>query len=81
MSRPAAPRRRVVVTGLGVKCPAGTDVDSVWRQLLAGASSIGPIARFDERLAELGTAPAGPVRRRLADALMPFAPSPAPGGP
>jgi hypothetical protein len=52
------------------------DLLRVW-----GIAPAGPVARFDERLAELGTAPTGPVRRRLADALTPFTPSPAPGGP
>ncbi|HMJ74799.1 MAG TPA: hypothetical protein VK507_02445 [Iamia sp.] len=46
-----------------------------------GIAPAGPNARVDERLAELGTAPAGPVRRRVADALAPFtAESPDPGG-
>jgi hypothetical protein len=37
-----------------------------------GLTAVGPVARLDERLAELGTAPAGPIRRRAADALAPF---------
>ena len=31
----------------GIKCPAGTDVPTVWHKLLAGGSSIGAITRFD----------------------------------
>ncbi|MGH9279310.1 MAG: beta-ketoacyl-ACP synthase II [Acidimicrobiales bacterium] len=40
-------RRRVVVTGLGVKAPAGTTVESFWAQLREGRSCAGPIRRFD----------------------------------
>ena len=40
-------RRRVVVTGLGIVCPVGNDVQSAWRQLLAGVSGITRITRFD----------------------------------
>ncbi|MHC4982418.1 MAG: beta-ketoacyl-ACP synthase II [Planctomycetota bacterium] len=39
--------RRVVVTGLGTVNPLGNDVESFWRDLLAGKSGIRPIARFD----------------------------------
>ncbi|MBW3668099.1 MAG: beta-ketoacyl-ACP synthase II [Actinobacteria bacterium] len=40
-------RHRVAVTGLGVKTPAGTDLDTFWASLLAGRSTAGPIERFD----------------------------------
>ena len=40
-------RRRVVVTGLGIVCPVGNDLQSAWRQLLAGTSGIARITRFD----------------------------------
>ena len=40
-------RRRVVVTGLGVKTPAGIDLDSFWAGLVAGRSAAGPIRGFD----------------------------------
>ena len=40
-------RRRVVVTGLGIVCPVGNDVQTAWRQLLAGVSGIARITRFD----------------------------------
>jgi len=40
-------RRRVVVTGLGIVCPVGNDVQNAWRQLLAGVSGITRITRFD----------------------------------
>ena len=39
--------RRVVVTGLGILCPLGNDVGTVWRRLLAGRSGIAAITRFD----------------------------------
>ena len=39
--------RRVVVTGLGIICPLGNDVHSVWSRLLAGESGITTITRFD----------------------------------
>jgi len=40
-------RRRVVVTGLGIVCPVGNDVQSAWTQLVAGTSGITRITRFD----------------------------------
>lgn len=40
-------RRRVVVTGLGIVCPVGNDLQSAWQQLLAGVSGISRITRFD----------------------------------
>jgi 3-oxoacyl-[acyl-carrier-protein] synthase II len=38
---------RVVVTGLGLVTPVGTDVDSTWAALLAGTSGAAPITKFD----------------------------------
>jgi 3-oxoacyl-[acyl-carrier-protein] synthase II len=43
----AAPRRRVVVTGLGCVSPLGGDVDSTWEGASAGRSGIVPLRRFD----------------------------------
>ena len=40
-------RPRVVVTGLGVKTPAGQSVDELWETLLAARSMAGPITHFD----------------------------------
>jgi 3-oxoacyl-[acyl-carrier-protein] synthase II len=47
MTNAAGGRRRVAVTGLGVKAPAGTDLDSYWATLREGRSCAGPITRFD----------------------------------
>ena len=38
---------RVVVTGLGLVTPVGTDVDSTWASLLEGRSGAGIITKFD----------------------------------
>ncbi len=40
-------RPRVAITGIGVKCPAGIDVDTFWARLLSGESTARPIERFD----------------------------------
>ncbi|GAB5349681.1 beta-ketoacyl-ACP synthase II [Alteriqipengyuania sp. 357] len=39
--------RRVVVTGLGLVTPLGGDVETSWKNLIAGKSGAGPITRFD----------------------------------
>ena len=39
--------RRVVVTGLGLVTPLGGDVETSWKNILAGKSGAGPITRFD----------------------------------
>ena len=39
--------RRVVVTGLGVVSPIGTDLKSFWENLVNGKSGIRPITQFD----------------------------------
>ncbi|MDP6957435.1 MAG: beta-ketoacyl-ACP synthase II [Planctomycetota bacterium] len=39
--------RRVVVTGSGCITPLGNDVETVWKNLLAGQSGIAPITKFD----------------------------------
>jgi 3-oxoacyl-[acyl-carrier-protein] synthase II len=40
-------RRRVVITGLGVVTPHGSDLGTFWERLLAGRSAVTPIERFD----------------------------------
>jgi 3-oxoacyl-[acyl-carrier-protein] synthase II len=39
--------RRVAVTGLGAITPLGNDVETFWKNLLAGVCAIGPITKFD----------------------------------
>lgn len=38
---------RVVVTGMGLKTPAGCDLAAFWATLIAGRATAGPIRRFD----------------------------------
>lgn len=40
-------RRRVAVTGLGIVCPVGNNVEEAWQNLIAGKPGIGAITRFD----------------------------------
>jgi 3-oxoacyl-[acyl-carrier-protein] synthase II len=40
-------RTRVAITGLGVKTPAGSDLDTFWSTLQAGRSTAAPIQRID----------------------------------
>lgn len=39
--------RRVVITGMGTINPLGHDVETTWRNLVAGKSGVGPLTRFD----------------------------------
>jgi 3-oxoacyl-[acyl-carrier-protein] synthase II len=39
--------RRVVITGMGIICPLGNDVESTWEGLVKGKNGVGPITRFD----------------------------------
>lgn len=39
--------RRVVVTGLGVVSPVGSDMETAWNNLTSGYNGIGPITYFD----------------------------------
>ncbi len=41
------PRRRVVITGMGVVSPLGCDLGMFWHLLSAGESGITPITHFD----------------------------------
>ena len=47
MVRRAVEPRRVVVTGMGIISPLGSDVGEFWKRLTAGESGIGPVTRFD----------------------------------
>lgn len=40
-------RRRVAVTGLGVKSPAGQDLATFWDTVVAGRPTAAPLSRFD----------------------------------
>ncbi len=53
-------KRRVVVTGLGVVSPVGSEVPTFWKALLAGKNGIRPITRFD--VSEYRTRFAGELR-------------------
>ncbi|MBQ9167285.1 MAG: beta-ketoacyl-ACP synthase II [Oscillospiraceae bacterium] len=39
--------RRVVVTGMGVVSPVGSDMETAWSNLTTGYNGIGPITQFD----------------------------------
>lgn len=41
------PRPRVVITGVAGITPLANDIDSTWKNILAGKSGIGPITHFD----------------------------------
>ena len=40
-------KRRVVITGLGIVSPLGTNVDQAWQRLLNGESCVSQISKFD----------------------------------
>ena len=42
--------KRVVITGLGAITPIGNDVETTWKNALAGVSGAGPITHFDASL-------------------------------
>src|SRR5260370_22664237 len=59
--------RRVVVTGLGIVCARGNDVDDFWNQLVAGKCGVDTIRSFD----------ATPFATRVAAEVKDFDPAPA----
>jgi len=54
------PKRRVVVTGLGMVTPLGNDVKSTWDGIVNGKSGIGTIEHFDVSM--YNTRFGGPIR-------------------
>jgi 3-oxoacyl-[acyl-carrier-protein] synthase II len=40
-------KRRVVVTGLGIVSPVGSEIEAAWNAVVEGRSGIAPITRFD----------------------------------
>ena len=42
--------KRVVVTGLGTLSPIGNDVETTWKNAVAGVSGAAPITHFDAEL-------------------------------
>jgi len=47
LDRPAAIRRRAVITGIGLITPVGAVVDTFWDNVIAGRSAVRTITRFD----------------------------------
>lgn len=43
----AEKKERVVITGMGIVCPLGNDVETLWEAILAGRSGVGPTTIFD----------------------------------
>ena len=41
------PNQRVVITGMGIVCPLGHDVEAFWRAILAGESGVAKTTIFD----------------------------------
>jgi 3-oxoacyl-[acyl-carrier-protein] synthase II len=64
---PGNTERRVVITGLGAVTPIGNDVETAWKNLLAGECGIGPITLFD----------AAAYDTRIAGEVKQFDPAPA----
>jgi 3-oxoacyl-[acyl-carrier-protein] synthase II len=61
-------RRRVVVTGMGIICPTGNNVEEAWTNAAAGKTGIGTITRFDTT--HLENHFGGEVKGFDADALL-----------
>jgi len=67
------PKRRVVVTGLGIVCPIGNSTQEAWENVIAGKSGVARITRFNPEDDKLGVAChiAGEVKNFAIDAYMP----------
>jgi 3-oxoacyl-[acyl-carrier-protein] synthase II len=61
-------RKRVVITGLGCVCPVGNDVESAWKNILAGQSGVKAVSLFDSH--QLKTRIAAEVKDFDAEALL-----------
>ena len=61
-------RRRVVVTGMGIICPTGNNVEEAWGNAAAGKTGIGYITRFDT--SHLDNHFGGEVKNFDADTLL-----------
>ncbi|MFC0269398.1 beta-ketoacyl-ACP synthase II [Kushneria aurantia] len=59
------PRKRVVVTGIGLVTPVGNTTEETWESIKAGRSGIGPIEHFD----------ASGLNTRFSGAVKDFEPS------
>ena len=62
-------KRRVVVTGLGIVSPVGSQIAEAWENVVNGRSFIGPITRFD--VSAYPTRFGGDVRGFSVDAYLP----------
>ncbi|MBF0277510.1 MAG: beta-ketoacyl-ACP synthase II [SAR324 cluster bacterium] len=62
-------RRRVVVTGLGIVCPIGNNLKTVWEASCNGVSGIGRISKFDP--SEVRSQIAGEVRNFEMPSIIP----------
>jgi len=67
------PKRRVVVTGLGIVCPIGNSTQEAWENVIAGKSGVARITRFNPEDEKLGVAChiAGEVKNFAIDTYMP----------
>ena len=59
--------RKVVVTGIGLACPLGIGVRTVWEGLLAGRSAIDRIKAFDPGRFDCQVAPALELPENITD--------------
>lgn len=62
-------KKVLVITGMGAVTPIGNNVDSYWRNLIAGHCGVGPISRFDA--SRLPTQIAAEVKDFQTSALLP----------